>query len=104
MIPWLDDEGYNNPEKGTFYELIYLSEATTLNMQCTNTLHLYEDVMEATYDYQLELDAGLNFIAYTIEEIYETDPEVTSFKPSRVTVKNIQEDLDGIQWYAKYFY
>ena len=60
------------------------------------------DVVEATYDYQLELEAGLNFIAYSIEEIYETNPKVTSFKPSRVTVKNIREGLDGIQWFAKY--
>ena len=103
MIPWMEDEAYNNPEKGTFYELIYLAQATTLNMQCTTTNQFSGDVVESTYDYQLELEAGLNFIAYTIEEIYETDPKVTSFKPSRVTVKNIQEGLDGIQWFAKYF-
>ncbi len=103
LIPWLEDEAYNNPEKGTFYELIYLAQATTLNMQCTTTHQFSGDIVEATYDYQLELEAGLNFIAYTIEDIYETDPKVTSFKPSKVTVKNIQEGLDGIQWFAKYF-
>lgn len=103
LIPWLEDEAYNNPEKGTFYELIYLAQATTLNLQCTTTNQFSGDVVEATYDYQLELEAGLNFIAYSIEEIYETDPKVTSFKPSKVTVKNIREGLDGIQWFAKYF-
>ncbi len=103
MIPWLEDEAYNNPEKGTFYELIYVDQATTLTMQCTTTYQFSGDVVEATYDYQLELEAGLNFIAYTIEEIFETDPKITSFKPSKVTVKNIREGLDGIQWFAKYF-
>ncbi|MBR9855484.1 MAG: hypothetical protein GYB37_13065 [Algicola sp.] len=103
MIPWMEDEAYNNPEKGTFYELIYLDQATTLNMKCTTTYQFSGDVVEATYNYQLELEAGLNFIAYTIEGIYETDPKVTSFKPSKVTVKNIQKGLDGIQWFAKYF-
>lgn len=96
MIPWLEDEAYNNPEKGTFYELIYVDQATTLTMQCTITYQFSGDVVEATYDYQLELEAGLNFIAYTIEEIFETDPKITSFKPSKVTVKNIREGLDGI--------
>ena len=102
MIAWLEDEAYNNPEKGTFYELIYVSQATTLNMQCATTNQFSRDVVKSTYDYQLELEAGLNFIAYTIEEIYETDPKVTSFKPSKVAVKNIKEGLDGIQWFAKY--
>lgn len=103
MIPWMEDEAYNNPEKGTFYELIYLAQATSLNMKCTTTYQFSGDVVEATYNYQLELEAGLNFIAYTIEGIYGTDPKVTSFKPSKVTVKNIREGLDGIQWFAKYF-
>lgn len=103
MIPWLEDEAYNNPEKGTFYELIYVAQATTLNMQCTTTNQFSGDVVKSTYDYQFELEAGLNFIAYHIKEIYETDPKVTSFKPSKVTVKNIKEGLDGIQWFAKYF-
>ncbi len=103
MIPWLEDEAYNNPEKGTFYELIYVAQATTLNMQCTTTNQFSGDVVKSTYDYQFELEAGLNFIAYHIKEIYETYPKVTSFKPSKVTVKNIKVGLDDIQWFAKYF-
>ena len=53
-------------------------------MQYATINQFSRDVVEVTYDYQLELEAGLNFIAYSIEEIYETAPRVISFEPSKV--------------------
>jgi hypothetical protein len=50
----------------------------------------------------LELEAGLNVIAYTIEDIHKMNSKVTSNKPSKVVVKNVQAE-DGIKWIAKYF-
>ncbi|WP_417867132.1 hypothetical protein [Xanthomarina gelatinilytica] len=102
LMHWLEDEAYNNPVEGTFYDMVYVAEATTFKTECATTLQFSEETVNASYDYQLELEAGLNFIAYTIEDIHKMNSKVTSNKPSKVVVKNVQAE-DGIKWIAKYF-
>ena len=102
LMHWLEDEAYNNPVKGKFYDVVYVAEATTFKTECATTLQFSEEKVNASYDYQLELEAGLNFIAYTIEDIHKMNSKVTSNKPSKVVVKNVKAE-DGIKWIAKYF-
>src|SRR5690606_2364374 len=102
LMHWLEDEAYNNPVKGKFYDVVYVAEATTFKTECATTLQFSEETVNASYHYQLELEAGLNFIAYTIEDIHKMNSKVTSNKPSKVVVKNIKAE-DGIKWIAKYF-
>ncbi|WP_323028387.1 hypothetical protein [Gelidibacter japonicus] len=102
LMHWLEDETYNNPVEGTFYDMIYVDEATTLKTDCSTTLQFSEETVNASYHYQLELEVGLNFIVYTIEDIHKMNSKVTSNKPSKVVVKNVQAE-DGIKWIAKYF-
>ena len=102
LMHWLEDEAYNNPVKGKFYDVVYVAEATTFKTECATTLQFSEETVNASYDYQLELEAGLNFIAYTVEDIHKMNSKVTSNKPSKVVVKNVKAE-DGIKWIAKYF-
>ncbi|EMQ94513.1 hypothetical protein D778_00466 [Xanthomarina gelatinilytica] len=102
LMHWMEDEAYNNPIEGTFYEIVYVAEATTLKTECATTFQFSEETVNASYHYQLELEAGLNVIAYTIEDIHKMNSKVTSNKPSKVVVKNVQAE-DGIKWIAKYF-
>jgi hypothetical protein len=82
--------------------MVYVDEATTFKTDCSTTLQFSEETVNASYHYQLELEAGLNFIAYTIEDIHKMNSKVTSNKPSKVVVKNVKAE-DGIKWIAKYF-
>lgn len=102
LMHWLEDEAYNNPVEGTFYDMVYVDEATTLKTDCSTTLQFSEETVNASYHYQLNLEVGLNFIAYTIEDIHKMNSKVTSNKPSKVVVKNVKAE-DGIKWIAKYF-
>lgn len=102
LMHWLEDEAYNNPVEGTFYDMVYVAEATTFQTECATTLQFSGETVNANYHYQLKLEAGLNFIAYTIEDIHKMNSKVTSNKPSKVIVKNVQTE-DGIKWIAKYF-
>ncbi len=102
LMHWMEDEAYNNPIEGTFYEIVYVAEATTLKTECAATFQFSEETVNANYHYQLELESGLNVIAYTIEDIHKMNSKVTSNKPSKVVVKNVKAE-DGIKWIAKYF-
>lgn len=102
LMHWLEDEAYNNPVEGTFYDMVYVDEAITFQTECATTLQFSKETVNASYHYQLKLEAGLNFIAYTIEDIHKMNSKVTSNKPSKVVVKNVKAE-DGIKWIAKYF-
>lgn len=103
LIPWLEDEAYNDPVKGTFYQLVYLARAATLDTQCTTSYRFSDSIVVANYDHQLQLEAGLNFVAYDIEEIHKMGQRPTSSKPNKVTIRNIKDGSDDIKWFAKYF-
>lgn len=102
LIPWLEDEAYMEPVLGSFYEIIYVSEPVEQNTTCTNTWHLKDKKIEAANTYKFSLQKGFNFLEFQIQEIYKTNPNETSSKPSKVLIKNV-EDFSKIKWVAKYF-
>lgn len=102
LMPWLEDEAYMEPVLGSFYEIIYVSEPVEQNTTCTNTWHLKDNKMEAAHTYKFSLQKGFNFLEFQIQEIYKTNPNETSSKPSKVLIKNV-DDFSKIKWIAKYF-
>ena len=55
-----------------------------------------------TYNYNLNLKAGFNFIEYKIESIYKTDPNIMASFPDKVSITNVEE-VPNCKWIAKYF-
>ncbi len=102
LMHWLEDEAYIEPVLGSYYEFIYVSEPIEINTSCTNTWHLTDKKIEATHTYEFSLQKGFNFLEYQIQEIYKTNPNETSSKPSKVLIKNVN-DPSKIKWIAKYF-
>lgn len=102
IMPWLEDEAYMEPVLGSFYEIIYVSEPVEQNTTCTNTWHLKDNKVEAAHTYKFSLQKGFNFLEFQIQEIYKTNPNETSSKPSKVQITNVN-DPSKIKWIAKYF-
>ncbi len=103
LLPWILDNAYENPVKASFYEMIYIGEDVSVTSSCKNTWYLTNVEAEVTYDYELQLKKGYNLIEYQIQDIYETDPNETSSKPSKVLTK-VVDDTSSIIWIATLYY
>lgn len=102
LRPWLEDPGYNNAVKGSFYEVIYLEDDANVKMECTNEVYITdEDKVETTYKFDLDLKKGFNWVQYTIEEVQDTDPNIRASFPSKVTISNLK-DPSKMLWVGKY--
>ncbi|WP_339611708.1 hypothetical protein [uncultured Planktosalinus sp.] len=102
IMPWLEDEAYMEPVLSSFFEIIYVTEPLEINTTCTNSWQLTDKKIEAAHTYQFSLQKGFNLLEYQIQEIYKTNPNETSSKPSKVTIANINGS-SKIKWYVKYF-
>ena len=103
LIPWLEDSGYNNAIKGSFYEVLYVKEDIAVNMVCNNSVYATEeDQVETEYTFNLQLKKGFNWVKYTIGEVYETDPAIRASFPSKVTISNL-EDPSKMRWIGRYY-
>jgi hypothetical protein len=103
LIPWLEDDGYNNAVLGSFYEVIYLKEDITLDFICESQIYADENTTaDVTYVFNIELKKGFNWIQYDIEEVYETNPDIRASFPSKVTIRNM-EDTAKMKWIGKYY-
>lgn len=102
LLPWLEDEAYMEPVKGSFFELLYISEAVKMQKECINNWQLASGNFDATYAYDIELSQGFNLIEYQIQAIHKTNPNETSSKPSKIVIQKAK-DLSSIIWTAKYF-
>jgi len=103
LIPWLEDSGYNNAIKGSFYEIMYVAQDMTVNMTCNSSVYATDDEqVETEYTFNLQLKKGFNWVEYTIEEVYETDPAIRASFPSKVTISNL-EDPSKMLWIGRYY-
>lgn len=103
MIPWLEDDGYNNAVAGSFYEVLYLNEDLTLDFTCESQIYVDENTnADVTYIFDIALKKGFNWIQYDIEEVYETNPDIRASFPSKVTIRNLQ-DPAKMKWIGKYY-
>ncbi len=103
LIPWIEDEGYNNAINGSFYEIMYVEEDMTINMTCNNSVYAADNEEVPTeYIFDVELKKGFNWVEYTIHEVYETDPNIRASFPSKVTISNLKEPSNML-WIGKYY-
>ena len=102
LMPWVEDPAYMEPVLGSYFELIYVAKPFQYNGECITTRMLDEGDAQITYNYNLNLKAGFNFIEYSIEHIYKTDPNIMASFPDKVLVKNTV-GIPNCKWIGKYF-
>ncbi|MGM0946598.1 MAG: hypothetical protein ACQEW9_15585 [Bacteroidota bacterium] len=103
LRPWLEDSGYQNAVQGSFYEIIYVEEDLIINTTCNNQVFVSEgEMVDVTYDFQLELKKGFNWVEYEIQEVFDTNPEIPASFPSKVKITNLQ-DPSSIKWIGTYY-
>ena len=100
---WLEDPGYNSAVRGLFWDIIYADADVSINLNCSNGIHLEDGIAEVSYEYDLELKKGFNWVEYSIEDIHVTDPEIMASFPSKVRISNMS-DQDKMKWMAEYFF
>ncbi|MFD2203152.1 hypothetical protein [Shivajiella indica] len=103
LRPWIEDSGYNNAIKGSFYEVMYVVDDVRLNMTCNSSVYAADnEEVETEYRFDIELKKGFNWVEYTIEEVYETDPNIRASFPSKVTISNVK-DPSKMLWVGTYY-
>lgn len=112
LVPWLEDTYSNNAVTGSYFELVYMESDFNYQGECTSTVSNTEnDTIITTYNYDLQLKAGFNFIEYKIESVLEhTIPSMYEegvfdniMKPSKIKVTSTQSVPPTIKWIGKYF-
>jgi hypothetical protein len=100
---WLEDPGYNNAIKGSFYEVMYVADDMSLNLTCNSSVYAADnEEVDTEYNYNIELKKGFNWVEYTVEEVYETDPNIRASFPSKVTISNVK-DPSKMLWVGTYY-
>lgn len=102
LMPWVEDPAYMNPIMASYFDLIYITVPFQFEGSCSQTKMLDNGEAVITYNYNLNLKAGFNFIEYKIESIYETDPNIMASFPDKVSIANVEE-VPNCKWIAKYF-
>jgi hypothetical protein len=103
LIPWIEDDGYNNAINGSFYEIMYVEEDMTINMTCSSSVYAAENEEVPTeYVFDVQLKKGFNWVQYTIDEVYETDPDIRASFPSKVSIGNLT-DASKMLWVGTYY-
>lgn len=102
LIPWLEDDAYMQPVLGSYYELIYVTEAAEIKTTCENTWEIADFIIDMEYQFDLRLKEGYNLIEYEILDIFETNSNDITNKPNKIIVKT-PTDVSRIIWTAKYF-
>lgn len=100
---WIEDSGYNNAIKGSFYEVMYVGEDISLNMTCNSSINAADnEEVEVAYSFDINLKKGFNWVEYTIEEVHETDPNIRASFPSKVSIGNLK-DPSKMLWVGTYY-
>jgi len=102
LIAWVDDPFYINPVLGSFFKLIYVASDFQYNTHCTQTRKLDTGNAQITYQYNLNLKAGFNFIEYKIEHIYKSNINGVASFPDKVSVTSVS-GIPKCQWIGRYF-
>jgi hypothetical protein len=102
LIPWVGDPFDASPILGSYYKLVYVASDFQYNTHCTQTRVLDTGTAQITYQYDLNLKAGFNFIEYKIEHIYKSNINgVVSF-PDKMSVTSVS-GIPKCQWIGRYF-
>ena len=100
---WMEDDGYNDAVKASFYKVLLVTEDVTLQKQCGN-YNSYEDKsVDVQLEYDIKLKKGLNLVEYQIQSVFKTDPDIRASFPDKVKITNHSESAP-ILWMASYFW
>jgi hypothetical protein len=100
---WMEDDGYNDAVEASFFKILLVTEDVTLQKRCNNFDYYNDQDVEVEVEFDLKLKKGLNLIAYQLESVYKTDPNIRASFPTKVKMTNADEDPQII-WMAKYFW
>jgi len=103
LIPCIEDSRYKEPILESYFELIYVAKPFQYQGNCESGRMLDDGEARITYNYNLNLKAGFNFIEYKIDSIYKTDPNVMASFPDKITITNV-DGIPNCKWIGKYFY
>lgn len=102
LMPWVEDSSYMEPVLESYFELIYVASSFQYKGECIQTQMMDEGEAQITYNYNLNLKAGFNFVEYKIESIYKTDPNIMASFPDKVSVTSVK-GIPNCKWIGKYF-
>ena len=100
---WMEDNGFNDAVEGSFYQVLLVTEDVNLQKKCTNFDYYNDEDIEVNVEYDLKLKKGLNLIAYQLESVYKTNPDIRASFPKKIRMTNAG-DNPKIMWIAKYFF
>ncbi len=103
LLPWMEDNGYNDAVQASFYKVLLVTEDVELHKKCNNFDYYNDKDIEVGIEYDLTLKKGLNLVQYKLESVYKTDPSIRASFPSKVKMTNAGESPEII-WMAKYLY
>ena len=103
LQPWMEDDGYNDAVKASFYKVLLVTEDVELHKKCNNFDYYNDKDIDVGIEYDLKLKKGLNLVQYQLESIFKTDPSVRASFPNSVRMTNAAENPE-IVWIAKYFW
>ncbi len=102
LMPWVEDPAYMEPLLGSYFELIYVAKPYQYKGNCIETKMLDDGDVQGTYNYNINLKAGFNFIEYKIDNIHKTDQNIMASFPDKVSVRSV-EGIPNCKWIGKYF-
>jgi len=112
IVPWLESYGNTNAVLGSYFEVIYMESDLNYQGECTSSFsNANNDTVETIYTFNLQLNAGFNFVEYKIESIvehvmpsaYEENAVEKIDKPSKITVTSTQAVPPKTMWIGKYY-
>ncbi|WP_339918246.1 hypothetical protein [Yeosuana marina] len=102
LLPWIEDPDQMEPIMGSYFELIYVAKPFQYQGSCSETGMLDESNAQISYNYNLNLKAGFNFIEYRIEHISKPNSNGTASFPDKVSVTSVS-GIPKSQWIGQYF-
>lgn len=103
LKPWMEDSGYNDAVKASFYKVLLVTEDVEVQKKCNNFDYYNEKDIEVGIEFDIKLKKGLNLVQYQFESIYKTDPSIRAAFPTKVKMTGAGEN-PAIIWMAKYFF
>lgn len=104
LYKWVKDPEYETAVPGSYFEAVYVSKEFAYQGGCDQTMNYESGDLKTHFDININLDAGLNFIEYKIESVYEkTSPDEVS-TPRKLTVLSHSDFPANALWMAFYYY
>jgi hypothetical protein len=83
--------------------VLYVEEDFDVKMTCKSSVNADENTeVETEYSFDIELKKGFNLVEYTINEVYETDPNIRASFPSKGTISNLKDPSEML-WIGTYY-